>query len=129
MENLTQRWIQSGPFFPKLGNFFRFLRKRRRGLPFPPPLVVRLICTVNCAVLVFYIQLVVITIENITTCMQIVVCLFLFLGILFRMYPYKQQWMLMMQLLPYLINMQSVDVAKIDVYIVYNQFLKRATCA
>ena len=35
----------------------------------------------------------------------------------------------MMQLLPYLINMQSVDVAKIDVYIVYNQFLKRATCA
>ena len=22
MENLTQRWIQSGPFFPKSGHFF-----------------------------------------------------------------------------------------------------------
>ena len=27
MENLTQRWTQSGPFFPKLGHFFRFSRR------------------------------------------------------------------------------------------------------
>ena len=28
MEYLTQRWTQSGPFFPKSGHFFRFSKKR-----------------------------------------------------------------------------------------------------
>ena len=36
MENWTKRWIQSGPFFPKSGHFFRFSKKRRGGLP-PSP--------------------------------------------------------------------------------------------
>ena len=31
MENLTQRWPQSGPFFAKSGQFLRFLKKRRGG--------------------------------------------------------------------------------------------------
>ena len=33
MENLTQRWAQSGPFFAKSGLFFRFAK--RAGEPYP----------------------------------------------------------------------------------------------
>ena len=32
MENLTQRWIQSGTFFTKSGHFFLFSKKGRGGL-------------------------------------------------------------------------------------------------
>ena len=31
MENLTQRWIQSGPFLQNEGVFFRFSKKGRIG--------------------------------------------------------------------------------------------------
>ena len=34
IKNLTQRWIQSGPFFAKLGHFFEFSKKDRRGIMF-----------------------------------------------------------------------------------------------
>ena len=33
MENLTQRWTQSQPFFKKSGHFFEFQKGQRR----PPP--------------------------------------------------------------------------------------------
>ena len=33
MENLFQRWTQSGQFFPKSWQFFRFSKKGREGLP------------------------------------------------------------------------------------------------
>ena len=42
MENLIQRWTQSGFLFPKSGHFFRFLKKQGRPLLPPPPLVARL---------------------------------------------------------------------------------------
>ena len=35
MENSTQRWTQSGPFFPKPGHFW-FSNKGRGDLPLPP---------------------------------------------------------------------------------------------
>ena len=36
MENLTQRWIQSGPFYSKSGYFCRFWKKGKGGLPLFP---------------------------------------------------------------------------------------------
>ena len=33
MENLTQWWIQSGPFFPKSGHFFRFSKRAGEASP------------------------------------------------------------------------------------------------
>ena len=36
MENLTQRWTQSGPFFPKSGHFFRFSKRAGEASPLPP---------------------------------------------------------------------------------------------
>ena len=33
MENLTQRWIQSAPFFPKSGHFSRFSKKELSPRP------------------------------------------------------------------------------------------------
>ena len=36
MENCTQKWTQSGPFFPNSGHFFRF--SKRAGEAFPLPL-------------------------------------------------------------------------------------------
>ena len=36
VENLTQRWIRTGPFFPKSGQVFRFSKSSRGGLPLPP---------------------------------------------------------------------------------------------
>ena len=38
MENLTQRWIQSGPFFQNQGAFFYF--QKRAGEASPPPILV-----------------------------------------------------------------------------------------
>ena len=36
MENLTQRWTQSGPFFPKYGPFFQFSKRTGEVSPLPP---------------------------------------------------------------------------------------------
>ena len=36
MKNVTQRWIQSGNFFPKSGHYFWFLQRDKGGL-FPSP--------------------------------------------------------------------------------------------
>ena len=37
MENLTQRWTQSGSFLPKSEYFFQFKKKRaREAYPLPP---------------------------------------------------------------------------------------------
>ena len=33
MENLTQRWTQSGPFFPKSGHFFQFSKSAGEASP------------------------------------------------------------------------------------------------
>ena len=35
MGNLTQRWAQSGPFFPKWGHFFRFSKRAGKASPLP----------------------------------------------------------------------------------------------
>ena len=35
MENLTQRWAQSGPFFPKSGHYFRFSKGTGEASPLP----------------------------------------------------------------------------------------------
>ena len=35
MENLTQRWAQSGPFFPKSGHYFRFSKRTGEASPLP----------------------------------------------------------------------------------------------
>ena len=45
MENLTQRWIQSGPFFQNQGTFFDSQKRAGEpppGAPHLPPLVARL---------------------------------------------------------------------------------------
>ena len=36
MENLTQRWAQSGPFFAKSGLFFRFAKTAGEAYPLSP---------------------------------------------------------------------------------------------
>ena len=36
MKNLTQRWIQSGPFFQKSGHFFRFSERAGEASPLQP---------------------------------------------------------------------------------------------
>ena len=44
MENLTQRWTQSGPFFQNQGTFFDFYKKGSEGF-LPPPCCVPLSVT------------------------------------------------------------------------------------
>ena len=36
MENLTQRWTQSGPLFPKSGHLFRFSKRAGEASPLSP---------------------------------------------------------------------------------------------
>ena len=36
MENLIQRWAQSGPLFPKSGHFFRFSKSAGEASPLSP---------------------------------------------------------------------------------------------
>ena len=35
MENLTQRWTQSGPFFSKSGHLFQFSKRAGKASPLP----------------------------------------------------------------------------------------------
>ena len=37
MENLKQKWKQSGPFIPKSGHVFQFSKNGRGGLSLPRP--------------------------------------------------------------------------------------------
>ena len=46
IENLTQRWTQLGPFFPKLGHFFQF--SKRAVEVFLLPLIAHLECGWIC---------------------------------------------------------------------------------
>ena len=36
IEHLTQRWTQSGSFFPKSGHFFQFSKRAGEASPLPP---------------------------------------------------------------------------------------------
>ena len=47
MENLTQRWIQSGPFFPKSGHFFDFQKRAMEVFPLAPNCTPAYIYTVS----------------------------------------------------------------------------------
>ena len=39
MENLTQRWVQSGPFLQEPEHFFRFSKRAGKASPLPPSCV------------------------------------------------------------------------------------------
>ena len=39
MENLTQRWVQSGPFLQEPEHFFRFSKRAGKVSPLPPSCV------------------------------------------------------------------------------------------